>query len=805
MKFLAELKKAKKKLSDPWWRAKKKYITFFDKLPINDKCILIESQHGKEMSGNVFYIMRYLSSSEQYSDYTVYLSARAGKVKSFRSMLDSYGMSSIKITVLASEEYYRLMASAKYLINDNTFLPFFMKKDGQVYINTWHGTPLKTLGRKIKSDPHGIGNTQRNFVFADYITFPNDHTRDVMLRDYMIENISSGSYIMTGYPRNEVFFNDERRAEIVCEQKLEGKRIYAYMPTFRGAAAIGGTSKNSHYLNYFLYELDKKLGDDELLYVNLHPVAKKDVQFKGFKHIRNFPQKYETYDFLNACDLLVTDYSSVFFDFAASGKKVVLFTYDKDEYLADRGMYLSIDELPFPQVTNADELIMQLRAPKEYDDREFIDKFCKYESAQASQKLCDFAILNKENGTVAEPIPSNGNENVLMYCGNLAANGITVSIRSLLNNVDTSKRNYYLTFRAENVYKNRHVLSQLPDDVYYFATGDDMNLTLGEQISRKLFKNGLTRAGAYAKKFKKRIEQAFKRNYADAKFDHVIQFNGYESEVILQLLGAPCRRSIFVHNDMLNEIATRGNQRRDVLEYAYRTYDNVAIVTEDLIAPTRTLAGKDTKLTVVRNTIDYKSILEKGSLPLDSPDYASCTVSFDTLCEILNSDAHKFINIARFAPEKGQDRLISAFDKLLGDIPNSYLIIMGGNSFGDYYQRIKSKVAELGLEDRVNLIMNTPNPYRRPSKCDYFVLSSHYEGFGLVLAEADILGKPVISTDIVGPRLFMQKHGGTLVEDSEAGILDGMRMLAEGKVKPMNVDFAEYNREVVAEFESLFK
>ena len=805
MKFLAELKKAKKKLSDPWWRAKKKYITFFDKLPINDKCILIESQHGKEMSGNVFYIMRYLSSSEQYSDYTVYLSARAGKVKSFRSMLDSYGMSSVKITVLASEEYYRLMASAKYLINDNTFLPFFMKKDGQVYINTWHGTPLKTLGRKIKSDPHGIGNTQRNFVFADYITFPNDHTRDVMLRDYMIENISSGSYIMTGYPRNEVFFNDERRAEIVCEQKLEGKRIYAYMPTFRGAAAIGGTSKNSHYLNYFLYELDKKLGDDELLYVNLHPVAKKDVQFKGFKHIRNFPQKYETYDFLNACDLLVTDYSSVFFDFAASGKKVVLFTYDKDEYLADRGMYLSIDELPFPQVTNADELIMQLRAPKEYDDREFIDKFCKYESAQASQKLCDFVILNKENGTVAKPIPSNGNENVLMYCGNLAANGITVSIRSLLNNVDTSKRNYYLTFRTENVYKNRHVLSQLPDDVYYFATGDDMNLTLGEQISRKLFKNGLTRAGAYAKKFKKRIEQAFKRNYAGAKFDHVIQFNGYESEVILQLLGAPCRRSIFVHNDMLNEIATRGNQRRDVLEYAYRTYDNVAIVTEDLIAPTRTLAGKDTKLTVVRNTIDYKSILEKGSLPLDSPDYASCTVSFDTLCEILNSDAHKFINIARFAPEKGQDRLISAFDKLLGDIPNSYLIIMGGNSFGDYYQRIKSKVAELGLEDRVILIMNTPNPYRILSKCDYFVLSSHYEGFGLVLAEADILGKPVISTDIVGPRLFMQKHGGTLVEDSEAGILGGMRMLAEGKVKPMNVDFAEYNREVVAEFESLFK
>ena len=91
------------------------------------------------------------------------------------------------------------------------------------------------------------------------------------------------------------------------------------------------------------------------------------------------------------------------------------------------------------------------------------------------------------------------------------------------------------------------------------------------------------------------------------------------------------------------------------------------------------------------------------------------------------------------------------------------------------------------------------------SKCDYFVLSSIYEGFGLVLAEADILGKPVISTDIPGPRTFMQKHGGTLVDNSERGILDGMQRLARGEIKAMNVDYAKYNEEIIAEFESLFE
>ena len=156
-------------MDNPWWRARKKYPTYYDTLPIDEKAILIESQHGTQMSGNVFYLMRYLTQSEKYKGYTVYLSARGSKEKDFRAMLDSYGLEGVKTVILASEEYYALIASAKYLINDNTFLPFFMKKEGQVYLNTWHGTPLKTLGRQIKSEPHAIGNTQRNFLFADYL------------------------------------------------------------------------------------------------------------------------------------------------------------------------------------------------------------------------------------------------------------------------------------------------------------------------------------------------------------------------------------------------------------------------------------------------------------------------------------------------------------------------------------------------------------------------------------------------------------------------------------------------------------
>ena len=109
------------------------------------------------------------------------------------------------------------------------------------------------------------------------------------------------------------------------------------------------------------------------------------------------------------------------------------------------------------------------------------------------------------------------------------------------------------------------------------------------------------------------------------------------------------------------------------------------------------------------------------------------------------------------------------------------------------------------MEDHVTLVYNLPNPFPMMRQCDCFILSSFYEGFGLVLAEADVCGLPVISTDIDGPRAFMQENGGTLVENSEEGLYQGMRDMLDGKVKPMSVDYEAYNQQVIEEFEALMR
>ena len=189
-----------------------------------------------------------------------------------------------------------------------------------------------------------------------------------------------------------------------------------------------GVTKSDTYQFYYLYELDKLLTEDEVLFVKLHLIDEKKVCYDDFTHIRCFPEHYETYEVLNIADVLMADYSSVMFDFACTGRKIVLFPFDKEDYLRDRGTYIQLDDLPFPQVFSLEELAAELRSGKEYDDTAFLQKFCPYDNKQSAKQLCDFIILQKDNGLCANDIPDNGKENVLIYVGDLAKNGVTASL-----------------------------------------------------------------------------------------------------------------------------------------------------------------------------------------------------------------------------------------------------------------------------------------------------------------------------------------------------------------------------------------
>ena len=784
--------------------AKCNYIKYVEKLPINDQVILLESQQGKEFGGNVYYIAKELVSREDYKSFTVYLCVNKDRMAEAKRFYRLKGLESLHLVECHTKDYYKLVASAKYLVSDNTFLPFFIKKEGQIYLNTWHGTPLKSLGKRINNDLHNIGNAQKNFVASDYLLYPNEYTKEHMVEDYMLENISSATYFINGYPRNTAFFDDNLKLKIKKKYHLEDKKIIAYMPTWRGTLSNKNNPIFQSNIYYILEEFESNLTDNQILYVNLHPIESASVDFSLFSKVKPFPSEYETYEFLNIADVLISDYSSVFFDFLNTRKKIILYTYDKEDYVSSRGLYRSLESFPFPIVDRMSEVIREINLPKNYSDEELISEFCPYDDQEATHKLCQKVFLNKNVDMIEGTVQDNHKENIFIYAGRLANNGITASLKNLLNNIDKEKRNYYLVFSSKDVKNNLDVVREITKDIQYYSFKEKSNLKISQKFVNLFYKMKLIKTNTYMKMMGNALGFELKRIFADARIDAIIQFSGYSYQRINLFSQFKGNKIIYVHANMLEEINLRNNQRRDVLEYAYSHYDKVAVVTDDIVEPTAQISHRLDNIIVCHNVIDYKKILNNSIQPLTISKQTTVYPSVKSLMNILSSTNKIFINVGRFSPEKGQMRLLDAFSKIHEKHPDTKMIIVGGASYGNYYNKIVDHINDLKLSSDVILVKNLPNPFPLVKQCDYFVLSSFAEGFGLVIAEADVLGLPVISVDIPGPRNFINKYSGTLVPNNVSGLYDGMNKCLQGKISPMNIDYQKYNENAIAEFDKLF-
>lgn len=784
--------------------AKKRYLTYREKREIDKRLVLLESQHGRSLDGNVFAVLEELNQNADYRDFRTVVSATKENKAGFSRMLKQKGMTGVRLVTYGSPAYFKVLATAGWLVNDNTFIFCFIKRKGQVYLNTWHGTPLKTLGKRSKSEYATIGNAQKTFLDSDYVVYPNEFTKNVMLRDYCMENLGTFQPLLCGYPRNIAFFKTESAKELRRKYNLDQKTVYAYLPTWRGTIGNVADEEQEQRLYGYLRELDKRLDERCILYVKMHTVSKTVLSFEGFSHIFPFP-KEETYEFLNATDGLITDYSSIMFDYAVSGKKIILFPYDYEQYEAERGLYFPLKELPFPQVTDAKELSEQMHLPKNYDDSEFLKKFCPYDGPDAAKLLCRH-VFGKTPSVKESPIPDNHKENVLLYCGDLALNGVTVSIQNLLASLDTSAKNYTLLVKTSEIKKNAFRLLELPEGVNYLGFSECKSQNLCDTLRFKLW-TGKHPIGKYEKlrPMLARLGAAdAARIIGGARVNTVVHFNGYSNHMTLIFEAFSCRRVIYAHNDMDAELRTRIRMKREILSNAYRTYDAVAVVTPDLLEPiakvaTTTSFGHEPSIRVVRNVIDYRGIQKKGALPLTMDEQTKVFPEQVDLNDICRDSRVKIITIGRFSPEKGHKRLMEQYASLLSEYPDSILIILG--SRGVLYQETVEYAKSLGLSDRLVIVYYLSNPYPLLKSCDYFIFPSYYEGFGLVLAEADILGVPCVSTDIVGPKQFMERYGGKLVQNSEEGVRQALAMcMSREKLPLLAVDYEKYNREAVQEF-----
>jgi CDP-glycerol glycerophosphotransferase (TagB/SpsB family)/glycosyltransferase involved in cell wall biosynthesis len=752
-----------------------------------------------------------------------------------------------------SYQYFAELATAQYLVNNSTFPPEFGKREGQVYVNTWHGTPLKKMGYDVEGGGPDTRNIIRNFAAADYVLSPNAFTSRTMLRHaYRLDGVYRGAIIEEGYPRVDRQVLDAAEADRLRDRLAQegvrlaaGQRVALYAPTWKGD--FYAPTNDIALLVDLVERLDERFeGSDWKALLKVHQrvydFAKDEPALAG----RLIPNDIPPNLVLGLADALVTDYSSIFYDFQATGRPILFYIPDLAAYEGSRGLYQQPESWPGPITVTVDDLadrILAIGVGSELDPvvthgealAEAREQYNAHDDGNASERVVDIVFRGHEEGyEVQRDFGVEKKKRLLIYAGGMLANGITTSLLNLLDTID------YETFDVSVAYQH----TRNPDIVANIARINS-KVRLFPRIGRFVvprrkdrllgrpgFPWGASPVGPWA-------EQAFheewRRCYGDLEFDHIIDFSGYSPQWAGVLAAGPAdRRAIWLHHDLANEVEKEVRGRRPhektlpQVFQLYRRYAHIVSVSAALARVNHEKLGAyapGAAFTHARNLIRPPAILgaahgprpetQLDDLPADRPMTLAESVALlvhtfgadDVLTEAVRRDlvdrtvetvpGFRFVSVGRLSPEKNHARLLRAFAKVHAARPETGLVVVGTGELGN---ELVALAAMLGIAHAVNFTGQLANPYAVMDACDCFVLSSDYEGQPMVLLEALVLGLPIVTTRFGSVGDALPPGAGVVVDQDDSALSQAMLAAIDGRVKAPPFDGEQYNLTVMDEF-----
>ena len=772
------------------------YTEYMETLDIQAGTILYESSHGAAAAGNPLHLFRAIVKDSRFDGFRhIWVLNEPAQVPA-----DLAGRPDVVLVARDSDLYLRYLATAEYLINDNTFPPYFIRRDGQQYLNTWHGTPLKTLGRDIKGGVMEHRNAARNFLHATHIIAPNQFTADCLIDKYDVAGLFNGRLAVTGYPRIDGTLTAGAEARGNLRDRLgvpEGRKIVLYAPTWRGS--LSRRNLDSDRLRADVARL--AAGDWHLLYRG-HAMTGGGTDSDLDRHV--VPADVDTNDLLAVVDVLITDYSSIFFDFIPTGRPIIYYAYDLDEYREERGLYFDLDTMPGRACRDIESAVALTTAAVSRGGtaggyRDARARFCPLEDGAAARRTIGFFFFGETEHEV--PNRQDGRRNILVFQGSFLPNGITSSYLNLVSNLDPTENNVYVAVDPEAV-------ASQPDRLEKFAQNPDYVRVLGRVgyhvltpeerwvVDKFNAQHTVDRSEMW-EVVRRAFGREFRRMFGTAGFDSIICFEGYARFWAALLGSAPApsaRKAIYLHNDMYREWRTRFEYLEGMFRL-YRNFDALISVTESVAEENRRqLSGRfdldPGMFAFSNNMLDPEGTTALAREPLDA----------DIAEWVDRDDGTLFMTLGRLSPEKGHAKLIRAFADVAAERPGVKLAILGD---GPLREGLEKLVEELGLSGKVLLAGRRLNPFPALRRADCFVFSSDYEGQGLVVLEALLLDRPVVSTDVVGPRSVLSEGHGLLVENSQAGLSEGMRRFLDGTVPHEPFDYERYQKDALNAFASL--
>ncbi|MCD7894805.1 MAG: CDP-glycerol glycerophosphotransferase family protein [Erysipelotrichaceae bacterium] len=360
--------------------------------------VLFESFMGRNYSDSPKEIYENMLIDKKFIDYKF--------VWCFRNPEDKIKIAKLENAILVkykSADYYKYYCQAKYIVSNSRIDTVIQKKDGQVYIQTWHGTPLKKLGYDIDKGDNALHSKKElcnlyklDAERYDYLISPSPFCTEKFTSAFNLkENNPNVKIIEIGYPRNDFLVNYTENDVLLIKRKLninKNKKVILYAPTWRDNQYTNGVGYNFDLPIDFKI-LKNRLEDDYIFLFRTHYFVADSYDFSEYN---GFIYDVSSYDNINdlyvISDILITDYSSVFFDYSILKRPIIFYMYDLKDYQDDlRGFYISLKELPGPIVDNEIDLIDTIKKDFKYDEKyvKFNNKFTPLDDGNASKRAIE--------------------------------------------------------------------------------------------------------------------------------------------------------------------------------------------------------------------------------------------------------------------------------------------------------------------------------------------------------------------------------------------------------------------------------
>lgn len=377
-------------------------------IKVDEKLIIFTSFNGKSYSCSPKAIYEEMLIDKKFEDYKfVWGFKEVEEHKWLENNRDT------KVVKFMSKEYQKCMAAAKYWIFNYRPRDYIFPRKEQIFVECWHGTPLKRLGYDLEHTDNAMNSKKeiRKKYKLDakkfkYFISPSKFASEKFISAWNLKEFNKEDVIIEqGYPRNDFLYNYTENDVKEIKKKLgienDKRKIILYAPTWRDnqhTATIGYTYKTEVDFD----KMKKNLEKDYIILFRAHYLVSNSFEFDKYT---NFIYDVSKVDDINELyiisDILVTDYSSVFFDYANLKKPIVFYMYDLEAYRDDiRGFYFDISELPGPIVRTEDELINQiefLTKNFKYDEKykKFNETYNYLDDGNASKRVIE-KIINKE-------------------------------------------------------------------------------------------------------------------------------------------------------------------------------------------------------------------------------------------------------------------------------------------------------------------------------------------------------------------------------------------------------------------------